>query len=322
MRYFRLNNRAQALVEMAIFGSVMLFALSILVGHGMNHIQQQEIRMQGFRKGFVRASTKDATTPRGTFDPGWEFENTEAPAASNHWGQSNYVVIEDKPIVAVGGILPIVERSPMGMGVEALRSIDLFAGAEGYPNDPNNPNDPAMLDLPRTEFEINGRRYSFTVAGFNEYSEGELGTLYQKQDIEGWSGVGTSWQWVEVEFADLAVHDAVDVDDDLYEEYVVGIDHATGIIQVTDYQEGEINYSEPLVAGAPEAGGLEEDYTRELQVAGDSNFRRQETPGGITTTDHINSTETFHRIITLTDGEYPVDDELIQQETRTWTTSH
>ncbi|MFC1699843.1 hypothetical protein ACFL1I_07830, partial [Candidatus Omnitrophota bacterium] len=177
-------------------------------------------------------------------------------------------------------------------------------------------------------------RYSFTTAGFNEYSQAELGVLFQKQDIANWSGGGPAWEWVVVTFDEISQGDVVDVDDDGFEEYVMLLDRTAGRLGVLDYQEGDINFSEPLFPDGRAKGGLQDDYTKRFQVLGGSSFSRQEDAGGITTTDSVNVLETINRTILVesgyrdahgngyADGMYPINDELETQRTSTWSTPH
>lgn len=256
--------------------------------------------MQGFRKAFARARQYDpnASHNRGQhFDPDWNYETGDAPLPSNHWRTVNYTVIEDKPVLSASGILPIVERQPVAASSEAVMSIDLFGQLE-YGKDE---------DLPRVEFEINNRRYSFTTAAFREYTEHS--EMRMKEDVEDWDGSGPSWYWKTVSSADTG--DAVDVDGDNKEEYVLEKDGSA--LKVLDYQEGEVDLSIE--------DGVLQGYDK-TQLVENSTFQRQENASGITATDKINARETFVRTIQTKDGDYYVEDNFVDHTSKAWFTPH
>ena len=298
------NKKGQALVELAIFGTVLIFCLTLLLRYGMNATYSQNTNMETFRKGFVRASSSDSSRS-GSFNPNWKYENANPALPSNHWRNVSYTVIKDKPMLSASGILPIAERTPVGSGVEAVRSIDMFARMEYG----------VQSDLPRVEYEVNGKRYSFTIAGFKQCAEHS--DMRTKEDIKDWDGRGVSWEWKTVSKAEIG--DSVDVDGDGYEEYV--LEKSGDILKLLDYQEGEVNLSEPIVASAREKGGLQGDYDKQINVAG-STFRRRESASGITTTDTISAEEIFARAIKTRSGDYNVVDKFITKKTETWYTPH
>ncbi|UCB56780.1 MAG: hypothetical protein JSV30_06200 [Candidatus Omnitrophota bacterium] len=272
------NKKAQSLVELATFGTVLLFALTLLLRYGMSANQQQNMRMQTFRKAFVRArsydykarysrySEGDKNDPLFQFhqsdiwwqqaiaaqnpmnfvssdeclDPGWEYENkiltdsgelVNPPLPSNHWRTVNYAVVEDKPVFSASGILPIAERAPAMAITEATCSIDLFM----------NPGYGDKRALSRAEYEINGKRYSFTAAGYKEVTltNGKLengSPIIIKEDIEDWNGQGKCWRPKEVKV--LKAGDIANVDDDPYEETVM--EAKTSVLEVIDDEGNQV----------------------------------------------------------------------------------
>lgn len=330
------KQNGQALVELAMFGTVLLFCLSLLTSYGMSTIYNQNMKMRSFRKAFVRASANDTNSPRRghvRFDPGWDYEHPdpgEPALPGNHWRQVSYVVLEDKPTVSVSGILPLSGRTSVAMGASALRSIDMFANKD-FPDDPNDPDDPAQKDLPRTEYEINDRRYSFTTAAYREYSEAELGELRQKADIPDWDRTGPFWQWKIVTLDEIEAPTSVDVDGDGHEEYVLEVIMASpgppavpASLKVIDYQEGEFD------SGVEEVG-IEDDYI-ERKLVTNSTFTRQENipdpehpewASAIVTIDDIDTQDIFERTIKLKEEEYyDVEDNLATKRKATWYTPH
>ncbi|MBN3038977.1 MAG: hypothetical protein JW869_06150 [Candidatus Omnitrophica bacterium] len=301
------NKRAQALVEFAMFGAVLLVVFAFMLRYGMGTIQKQSAMMHGQRKAFVRASSSNSGRS-GNINPGWSYENSNPPLPSNTWRNVTYVVIEDKPVFSPSGVLPVVERTPIGMSFDAVRSIDMY-GIMSYGS---------TADLPRLEYEINGRRYSFTTAAFVEYQEHDQ--MRKKEDIPDWDGQGPSWQWVTVSSAGEG--EAVDVDGDGYEEYVMEKSGTT--LKCIDYQEGEVNPNKRIGDVGRERGGLEPDIDKESLVNA-STLTRQEDASSIITTNYIDAHDIIKRKIrtragTYNDGVYDVVDDLATQGTETWET--
>lgn len=299
--------RAQALVEFAIFGTVLLFVLAFMLRYGMGAVYKQSSIMRGFRHGFVRASSSDSARS-GSINPGWTFENSNPPLPSNRYRNVNYTLLEDKPIISTSGILPIPGRVTVGITVDAVRSIDMYGGMVYGDRD----------HLPRVEYEINGRRYSFTTADYREYTGSS--NMRQKETIPDWDGTGPYWRWNTVSSVDEGQR--VDVDGDGYEEYVM--EKSGNILRCIDYQEGEINQSPRIGDVGREKGGLEPDYDKELLVT-NSSLVRQEDGASIITVDDIDAREIIYRTFTTRPGTYDngvynVTDEFTIQQTSTWET--
>lgn len=180
-----LGEGGQALVELAIFGTVLLFCLTLLLRYGMNANYQQRVSQQTFRKAFVRARSYEGgsefSRPGQAFNPGWSYETGSPPAVSDHGRFISYIVVEDKPVLSASGILPILERAPVAASAEAVWSIDLFGESSGG------------QDEPRTEFEINGRRYSFVantladggLQGYDKTTQVDDSSFLRREDTSG-----------------------------------------------------------------------------------------------------------------------------------------
>lgn len=299
----RINtNRGQSLAELAVFGTVLLLCFTLLLKFGMSANYGHNIQMQGFRKAFVRAASSDSARS-GFRDPGWEYETGTAPLPSNHWRNVSYALIEDKPVFSASEIIGVAERTPVGTSAQAVCSIDLF-GQMVYGDE---------RDLPRVEFEINGRRYSFTTAGFKTSSSR---SVRRRVDIPGGVVPGPSWRWEIVSAAAVRAGDSVDVDGDGFEEYV--LQNIGGSLRVVDYQEGEINLSIP--SDDPDRQGLQPDYDKTTLLSG--SLTRSESPGGITTSEGLTLAETINRIIRTNSGDYEVSDELVTERAGSWSVSH
>jgi hypothetical protein len=220
-------------VELAVLGIIMIFCLTLLLRYGMSANQQQRVNMQAFRKAFARARSYSRTMTDGTvnpqarysedIDPGWTYVNSEPPLPSSLWRNVTYTVLEDKPILSASAGIPIVERSPVGAGANAVWSIDLYESMDYEQQD----------FLPRQEYEINGERYSFTTGGFDQRRLPARTQARSKENIEDWNGEGSFWEWVEKNIEDVGKNESVDIDGDGYEETVFEVE--TGdLLEVID----------------------------------------------------------------------------------------
>lgn len=217
------HKNGQALVELAALGTVLIFCLGLLIAYGMSENYGQETMMQTFRKAFVRArSGNPAERRRGhnAYDPGWAYENTEPELPSNHWRNVNYMVIEDKVQPYSVGVLNPDERIPVGSSVSATCSMHLFheINSDG--------------DMPRVEYEINGRRYSFTGAAIVSYAGVPKDTVRTKKTKSPWNGSGKCWEWEVVENPEKGM--AADVDNDGYEETIMEVNLGNVLAGVDD----------------------------------------------------------------------------------------
>lgn len=281
------NRKAQALIELAIFGTVLLFVLGYMLRFGMGATYKQNIMQRSFRKAFARASEG---------------------GVSNRWRNVNYTVLEDKPIISTQGLLPVAERVTVGNTVSATRSMDMY-GQMVYGDNEH---------MPRTEFEINGTRYSFPSGAFVAYQEHPA--MRKKQTKVNWDGLGAYWEWITVDTASEG--DAVDVDGDGYEEIVMEKSGTT--LLCIDYQEGEINTAQKINGIGREPGGLDRDYDKELIVA-NSSLERQEDATRIVNIQEFDIHEKINRdFTTKSDGIYggllEIQDDLSIQKTVIWDT--
>ena len=281
------NRKAQALVELAIFGTILLLVLGYMLRFGMGATYKQNAMQRGFRKAFARASEGGVT---------------------NRWRNVNYTIFDDKPLISTQGLLPVVERMIVGNTVSATRSMDMY-GQMVYGDDEH---------MPRTEFEINGTRYSFPSGGFVEYQEHSA--MRKKETKPNWDGTGVYWEWITVDTASEG--DVVDVDGDGYEESVMGKSGTT--LQCIDYQEGEINTAPKIDGIGREPGGLEGDYDKELIVTS-SSLETQEDATRIVNIQEFDIHEKINRdFTTKSDGIYggllEIQDDLSIQKTVIWDT--
>jgi|GEM_PF-4891372 len=122
-----INKKAQALIELAFFGSILLLCLSMLLRYGMQANYQQNIQMQAFRKAMKAAYYKSG------------------PAAN-----ISLTMVKDKSIPDPQDPWGFGERFPMGAGASVAWDSNIQAL---YIDDFSE--SPARSDLPRQIIEIN-----------------------------------------------------------------------------------------------------------------------------------------------------------------------
>lgn len=211
------------MVELAALGTVLVFCLGLLISYGMTENYSQEAMMRTFRKAFVRARSNDTTEKRrghNAYNPGWEYENAEPELPGNHWRNVNYVVIEDRIQPSTGGVLNVDERSPVGASASATCSLHLFHEID------------SDSDMPRAEYEINGRRYSFTTAAIVTYEGVNQSVVRTKKNKDPWDGTGRCWEWEAVENPEKGM--SADVDNDSFEEAIMEVEMGQVLAGVDD----------------------------------------------------------------------------------------
>lgn len=122
-----INQKAQSILELAIFGSMVLFCLYLLIHFGLQMNYQQNVQMQAFRKALKLAYFK------------------QGPSS-----QASLLMIKDKPVVDPRDRWGFSDRTPVGSGAAVTWSNTLNSL---YVNSIlTNPDD---RDLPVTYIEIN-----------------------------------------------------------------------------------------------------------------------------------------------------------------------
>lgn len=121
-----INQKAQAMLELATFGSLLLFCLALLVHFGLSMNYQQNAQMQAFRKGLKIAYYKQG--------PG---------------SQASFVMVKDKPVVDPRDKWGFGDRVPVGGGASISWDPNLsgmyVADSEAEPD---------VRDLPRMYIEM------------------------------------------------------------------------------------------------------------------------------------------------------------------------
>lgn len=146
-----MNKRGQSAVELAIFGSIFLFCLGVLISYGMSYNFQQRQMMQAYKE--TRQKSYDI------IDAG-----NKGPFAS-----ADMVVINDKHIPDPQDAWGIGGFQPVGNSYGISVSNRLYSSA----------NYGDLDQLPRIYFKINGQelkspsdpqRLGYTIANFDSYN--------------------------------------------------------------------------------------------------------------------------------------------------------
>jgi hypothetical protein len=135
--FFYHKKKAQALMELAVFGSIILMLLGMLINYGLRYNYQQQSMQQTFRKALVSANESNLN---GT------------PVSVTH------VVIKDVHVPS--------PSDPFAMGtVQQMLSSATISRTYRYDATPE-----VIEELPELRIEINGRKYPFKLAGLrNEW---------------------------------------------------------------------------------------------------------------------------------------------------------
>jgi len=133
-RWNHLYIKGQALLELAVFGSILLTLLGILISYGLKNNYQQRLKQQAFRK----AMSSSYSNKLGRSDSYMIIKDVHIPSPLNPFG--------------VGSVIPV-----SGQSNGAIRSYDL----QQYADNPSE----ALNLTSKVNVEIQGVPYSFTTAG-------------------------------------------------------------------------------------------------------------------------------------------------------------
>lgn len=156
------NKKAQALTELAAFGSILLLVLSFLISYGMRYNYQQDLQMRSFRRAL-----------------------SEAYASNRPDASSTVTLIEDKHVpdprdmFGVGNIVPVQATAEATWGNTMQDSYK----------------DINFDDLSQLKYVINNKEKKYTTSGYTVLSpRGKNQTnLYFYTDIPGRGRVEIMW---------------------------------------------------------------------------------------------------------------------------------
>lgn len=316
MKKLQNNSLGQSILELAIFGSILLFVLGLLINYGLNLNYIQNLRMQTFRRALALAKERSASSR-----------------------QVQLTVIKDLYLPNPSDKFGISESSPYTAGTSAVWSRYLYAEYE---------DSKPKIDLPKIDYIINGQHKTYTIADYGEhkcsFSRSPTGNLTveflkkkendlkDKFDINGTLvSDNIYWYWKPIPCNLVQQGDQIDVDNDGKEEYVYKVeksdednpDSSTVKFYYLDYQDGpnveiDITKNEDL---GEEIQGLQPEYIKEINIENTS-LEKWEDRTNIKTRTKSKITEIISRIIKTKKGDEEVKSEIKKEEEIIWTTPH
>lgn len=287
--------KAQALLELAIFATIILFLFSVLIQYGMSLNLQQHLTMQTFRKALSMAKIR-----------------SKGPSGAS------LTVVKDSPIPDPSSPFGISETSPVVAQGSGVWSRDLMM-------------EPEILDseLPRVDFIIDGTPKTYTTAQYRYHDCNgrhirKKETNYDNVPLK-WDdpAPGKIWYWEMVEDKKLRNNDYIDIDNDNKVERIAKTDPEDpeedddiDKFWYLDFQEGQIDASIDLEEGTPH--GLQPEYTKRVEI--DGTIQKIETPSGITSSREATVTEIIKRKIKTRAGDEAVSSTVTQTESSDWQT--
>jgi hypothetical protein len=292
------NNRGQSILELAIFGSIVLLLFGVVINYGISLNQQQHLSMQTFRKALQLSKSK-----------GW--------SAAPNVGAS-LTVVKDLPMPDPSNPFGIGETSPVI--AQGSGTWSRYGGAE--PEFTNS-------ELPRINFMINGIQKTYTLGKYghrNCYGSTikRKKVRYGKLPADYRDKVGPCWKWESVIDYELERGDDIDIDSDGKAESVVWLEYKDddpdeGVKEFwyMDSQEGQMDTTIDPEEGIPH--GLQPEYTKDVQV--DASIVKDESGSGISTTRRSTVTETIRRIIRTRAGDQTISSDVPQGQSSSWQTN-
>ncbi|MFH1397227.1 MAG: hypothetical protein ABIH27_01580 [Candidatus Omnitrophota bacterium] len=165
------NVNGQALLELAVFGSIILYLMGILVNYGLRYNWQQRLNQQAFRK-----NLKDAAH---SMEPGYPVSTGNTIIRDVH-------IPNPADAFGVGSVMPIA-----GSGAMATRNWRMYDNST-----------PPIEEASRQVFHINNKEIVFitgengTVSGFENYTQDiSLDNSLNKQESSGGITTTDSFNW-------------------------------------------------------------------------------------------------------------------------------
>jgi len=127
-----LSLTGQALLELAIFGAILIMLLGILLNYGLRYSFQQKTMMSAFREALRESDNPDLG------------------------GQASVTVIQDKHIPNPSNPFAVGSVMPFSSGASVIRSYRLNETADTY------------AELPQTTIQIQDQKFTYKTAGFRD----------------------------------------------------------------------------------------------------------------------------------------------------------
>lgn len=297
----------QALLELALFGSMLLMLLGVMVSYGLRYNYQQKTMMEAFRK----TLNESAVYERG--------------------GQASVTVISDEHIPNPSNPFAIGSVSPFISSASVTRSYKLHESAD------------TEDELPQMTIQIQGQPLNYKTAGFTDM--GNITTSLDKyKEIYGDTNVyekpkkSGNYTVIDSCKGEILSYDTCKRQCRLITEVPFCVRECVRgrepkskrpdcyticgqPMEVPAYC-GELDtmFAFAIATGRPRVMGLQPDTIREARM--NNSLRKQESGGVITTTDTIDWSEDIHRQIVTRDGVTNVTTAVGEDTTQTWTANN
>lgn len=264
--------KAQTTLELAIFGSVVIFLIGLIVRTILGSSYQQDTRLKAFRMAMLTSFeySEGIKAPPGNWQDGTASRNS-----------ATVFILEDR-LTAQSAKYGAIDRTPQIATGSASHSRNLF-----MPVDPGE-----FANLPMTDFFVNGVHFPLTAASLRTYplNQGVFkqqynhpatdfcvcggnvnscfdvvgGTTYYRFDLDQNGilddGVDNTncdkfwWQWIAADPSQIDTESGaftlVDVDGDGFTERVLG-KNGNISVDVMDFQEGDLSFSPDTTRPSP-----------------------------------------------------------------------
>lgn len=168
---FYLNHKrsimGQALLELAIFGSIILMLLGVLINYGLRYNYQQQAEQRAYRRALAKAYSLTLAIPAVSLllDQPTGFMDYIRP-----FGTGSYVITEDKHVPDPANPWGIGSVVPISASASVARDEQISATAD-FP-----------YELPEMTIDVNGQKSSYKTAGMRlhplEISEPMMTKVY------------------------------------------------------------------------------------------------------------------------------------------------
>lgn len=276
--------QGQAILELALFGSILIMLLGAILSYGLRYSQQQKTMMSAFRK-----ALQESTDP-------------------NSGGQANVTVISDKHIPIPTNPFAIGSVSPFVSSASVIRSARLHETAD------------TLEELPKTTIQIQGQEFTYRTAGFRvvDMSSGsekykevygdanvdtDTGKIIDSCEGELMSYDGCKRQCRMITQTDFCVRECERGKEPDSSKDCNSVCSQT--IETPWYCNSMDNiFSFAIAKNKPKAMGVQSNYTQTTIT--NNILQKQESAGTINTTDSINWQATTDRTIVYIDQAHNV----------------